>query len=248
MLEIDQWILIRAEQLVERSRGFYEEFSFHRAYQAIYNFCTIDLSALYFDVLKDRLYTAAPKSAARRSAQTALYRLTDALIRLLAPLVSYTSEEAWKHFTANLAAPSSVHLTEFPAPSDLTAGLTEEHRTRAANWDRLVEVRESVLKSLEIARQEKFIGAPLEARVSLTADDTLYPLLETYLAQLPMLFIVSQVNLKRQKDVTLAVHIERADGAKCERCWKYAITIGDDPRLPSICAPCAEAVTEIAGA
>jgi isoleucyl-tRNA synthetase len=248
MLEIDQWILIRAGQLVERSRGFYEEFSFHRAYQAIYNFCTIDLSALYFDVLKDRLYTAAPKSAARRSAQTALYRLTGALIRLLAPLVSYTSEEAWKHFTANLAAPSSVHLTEFPAPSDLTAGLTEEHRARAANWDRLVEVRDSVLKSLEIARQEKFIGAPLEARVSLTADDALYPLLETYLAQLPMLFIVSQVNLKRQKDVTLAVHIERADGAKCERCWKYATTIGADPRLPSICAPCAEAVTEIAGA
>jgi isoleucyl-tRNA synthetase len=248
MLEIDQWILVRAEQLVERSRGFYEEFGFHRAYQALYNFCTIDLSALYFDVLKDRLYTAAPQSRARRSAQTALYRLTDALVRLLAPLVSYTAEEAWKHFTANLAAPKSVHLAEFPAPSELTSGLTAEHRARAANWERLVEVRDSVLKSLEIARQEKFIGAPLEARVTLTADDTLFPLLDAYQSQLPMLFIVSQVKIKRRKDITLAVDIERADGSKCERCWKYATTIGADPRLPTICAPCAEAVAEIAGA
>ncbi len=247
MLEIDQWILVRAEQLVERCRGFYEEFSFHRAYQALYNFCTIDLSSLYFDVLKDRLYTAAPKSVERRSAQTALYRLTSALVRLLAPLVSYTAEEAWKHFTAGTGPASSVHLAEFPAPSDLTEGLTGEHRTRAANWERLVEVRDSVLKSLEIARQEKFIGAPLEARVSLTADDTLYPLLEAYQSQLPMLFIVSQVKLKRKKDATLAVHIEHADGAKCERCWKYATTIGADRRFPTICAPCAKAVAEIAG-
>ncbi len=109
-------------------------------------------------------------------------------------------------------------------------------------------MRDSVLKSLEVARQEKFIGAPLEARVSLTADDTLYPLLEAYQAQLPMLFIVSQVKLKRQKDVTLAVHIERADGSKCERCWKYSTTVGADPLLATICAPCAEAVREIAGA
>jgi len=248
MLEIDQWILVRAEQLVERTRGFYQEFSFHRAYQALYNFCTIDLSSLYFDVLKDRLYTAAPKSIERRSAQTALYRMTGALIRLLAPLVSFTAEEAWKHFTANVEAPKSVHLAEFPAPEELTAGLSDEHRARTANWERLVEVRDSVLKSLEVARQEKFIGAPLEARVSLVADDTLYPLLEAYQEQLPMLFIVSQVKIKRQKDATLAVHIERADGSKCERCWKYATTIGADPRLPTICSPCAKAVVEIAGA
>ncbi len=169
MLEIDQWILVRGEQLVERVRAFYEEFSFHRAYQALYNFCTIDLSSLYFDVLKDRLYTTAPRSAARRSAQTALYRLTDALVRLLAPLLSYTAEEVWQHFTAGKDALPSVHLAEFPASSDLTAGLTHQHRARAANWERLVEVRDSVLKSLEIARQEKFIGAPLEARCDVVA-------------------------------------------------------------------------------
>jgi isoleucyl-tRNA synthetase len=245
LMEIDQWILMRAEDLVTRCRAGYEEMSFHRVYQALYNFATTDLSSLYFDVLKDRLYTAAPRSRARRSAQTALYRLTYALVRLLAPLLTYTSEEVWRHFAKPEGAPDSVHLTEFPQPEELTAGLTEEHRKRAQNWEKLVEVRESVLKSLEVARQEKFIGAPLEARVRLTADDELFPLLESYAAELPALFIVSQVSVKRNKGATLSVHVERADGTKCERCWKYSTTVGSRKHHPTICAPCAQVVDEI---
>ena len=193
MLEIDQWILIRAEDLVARCRVWYDEFAFHKVYRAIYDFATVDLSSIYFDVLKDRLYTSAARSHARRSAQTALYRLAYALVRLVAPLLAFTTEEVWTH----LGQPDSVHLALFPEPAELTAGITEEQRKRAANWDRLIEVRQDVLKSLEIARQEKFIGAPLEARVHLAADGDLYPLLEEYAQELPGLFIVSQVALDK---------------------------------------------------
>lgn len=246
MQEIDQWILIRAEKLVERSRAWYDEFAFHRVYQALYNFATTDLSAIYFDVLKDRLYTSAPKSQTRRSAQTALYRLTYALVRLLTPLLTFTTEEVWSYMKLPAGAPDSVHLAVFPEPSELTAGLTEANRERAANWEKLMPVREQVLKSLEVARQEKFIGAPLEARVHLQADDSLYPLLEEYGADLPGLFIVSQVSLENHaSDVALSVHVDRAEGTKCERCWKYTNDVGFNPELPTICASCAASVEEI---
>jgi isoleucyl-tRNA synthetase len=246
MIEIDQWILVRAEELVKKVRAWYEEFAFHRVYQALYNFAVTDLSAIYFDVLKDRLYTSAPKSSARRSAQTALYRLTYALVRLLTPILTFTTEEVWDYLKRPAGAPESVHMAVFPEPGELTAGLTEAKRARAANWERLMPVREQVLKSLEVARQEKFIGAPLEARVHLKADNALYPLLEEYGADLPGLFIVSQVSIENHaSDVSLAVHVERAEGTKCERCWKYTNDVGFNPDFPTICSSCAASVEEI---
>jgi isoleucyl-tRNA synthetase len=245
--EIDQWILLRAEQVVERCRNCYNEFAFHRTYQALYNFATVDLSALYFDVLKDRLYTSAPKSLARRSAQTALHRINHALLRLLAPVLTFTSEEAWGHTRRSKGEPDSVHLALFPESYDLVHGLDPSHRQRAVNWDRLIEVRETVLKSLEISRREKFIGASLEARVRLAAGPDIRPLLEQYRADLPALFIVSQVDLAAQDAAGFAVHVERAAGLKCERCWKYVETVGSHARYPTICLPCGAAVDEIVG-
>jgi isoleucyl-tRNA synthetase len=246
LFEIDQWILTRAERLVRDCRRWYEEYAFHRAYRAIYDFATVDLSAIYFDVLKDRLYTAAPRWAARRSAQTALYRLAWALVRLVAPLISFTAEEVWQHLRKPAGAPSSVHLALFPEPEELTAGLTENQRARAGSWGRLIEVRDTVLKSLEAARQEKQIGAPLEACVRLKANGDLLPLLEEYAAELPGLFIVSQVALDRDaNDGGLAVQVERAAGVKCERCWKYTSDVGSDAGFPTVCAHCAKAVREI---
>jgi isoleucyl-tRNA synthetase len=194
---------------------------------------------VYFDILKDRLYTAATKSQARRSAQTALYRLLDALVRLMAPLMSFTAEEVWGH----MGRTESVHIACFPEPSELTAGFDDAARQCAQDWDRLMEVRDTVLKSLEAARNEKLIGAPLEACVRLSAGADLYPLLEQYARELPALFIVSQVALDRAD--TLSVQVERAAGRKCERCWKYTIDIGVDTRFPTICGACAEAVEEI---
>ncbi|MBK5295353.1 MAG: isoleucine--tRNA ligase [Acidobacteriia bacterium] len=245
MLEIDQWILTRAGQLVERCRAWYGEFAFHRVYQALYNFATTDLSAIYFDVLKDRLYTAAPNARARRSAQTAMYRIHLALVRLMAPLLTFTCEEAWQHTRRPAGSPESVHLTLFPDPEELTAGLSAEHRARAANWEQLMELRETVLKSLEVARQEKFIGAPLEARLVLRAGSDVAPLLHQYGGDLAALFIVSEVALESQPAAGLSVRVERAGGVKCERCWKYTRDTGANPRLPTVCQACAEAVVEM---
>jgi isoleucyl-tRNA synthetase len=244
MFEIDQWILIRTEELVRKSLGWYSEFAFHKVYRAAYDFATIDLSSIYFDVLKDRLYTSAANSHARRSAQTAIYRINYALVRLLAPLLSFTTEEVWGHMKHPAGAPASVHLTVFPKPEELTEGLSERARARAANWDRLLPVREQVMKSLETARQEKFIGAPLEARVHIAANGDLYPLLKQYADDLPSLFIVSQVALSGVAGGDLDIRIERADGGKCERCWKYRTDLGQDAEFPTICAACAAAVKE----
>jgi len=197
------------------------------------------LSSLYFDVLKDRLYCSFTRWDVRRSAQTAIYRLTYALVRLVAPLLAFTAEEVWKQ----MGQSDSVHKAFFPEPEELTVGLSGEQRKRLKNWDRLMEVREDVLKSLETARQEKFIGAPLEARVNISANGDLYPILEQYAKDLPALFIVSQANLSNHGS-GLSVKIERADGVKCERCWKYTTDVGSNPDFPTICARCAAAVSE----
>ncbi len=243
--ELDQWILVRTEQLVRDCRRWYDELSFHRVYRAVYDFATIDLSSIYFDVLKDRLYTSATRSHARRSAQAALWRITWALVRLMAPLLSFTTEEVWDNLRKPEGAPDSVHLALFPEPEELTEGLPEEARGRTANWERLMPVRDAVLKSLESARQEKHIGAPLEARVRLRANGDLYPLLEEYGRELPGLFIVSQVEVERKPGGELDIEVERAAGAKCERCWKYTSDVGSNAAYPTVCAACAEAVEEI---
>ena len=244
MEELDQWILIQGEKLTRDCRVWYEEMAFHRVYQALYNFATVELSSLYFDILKDRLYTSARKSEARRSAQTALYRLTLALTRLLAPLLSFTTDEVWGHLVKPADAPKSVHLALLPEPGELTAGLSGPHRERARKWDRLMEVREAVLKSLEAAREAKVIGAPLEAQVHLKASGDLYDLLDEYEQQLADLFIVSQVSLEGEGSTELAIHVERATGEKCPRCWKYKEDLGVSQEIPEVCGACAQAIFE----
>ncbi len=185
MLEIDRWILSRAEELIRRSRAWYDELAFHKVYRAVYDFATADLSSVYFDVLKDRLYTAATRSRARRSGQTALYRIHYALVRLLAPLLSFTAEEVWGYTAKPAGAPDSVHLALLPEPEEASGGLDARGMEK---WERLLGVREDVLKTLEEARQAKVIGSPLEARVRLQGYD-----LPEGAADLPSLFIVSQV-------------------------------------------------------
>ena len=245
LLEIDQWILLKTEELVAKCRTWYDEYAFHKIYRAVYDFTTTDLSAVWVDIAKDRLYTAATKSNHRRSAQTALYRIAYALVRLLAPLLSFTCDEVWGYLCKPAGSPDSVHLALLPEPSELTQGMTAEQRQRLTNWDQLMLVRDSVLKSLESARDSKVIGKSLEAKVSLTAPTDVYPLLNEYVADLPAIFIVSQVLLK--KGETLSVQIARADGDKCERCWKYTPEVGQSPEFPTLCEACQQAVREILG-
>ncbi len=231
LLEIDRWILSRAEDLIRRARASYSENAFHKVYRAIYDFATTDLSAVYFDVLKDRLYTAAPKSHARRSGQTALYKVHYALTRLAAPLLAFTTEEVWSYTRKPAGAPESVHLALLPEPEEVASGLDA---AKLARWERLLEVRNVVLKALEEARQAKIIGTSLEARVRLAGAQ-----LDDYAADLPALFITSQVVLEPGDD--LKVTVERAGGAKCDRCWKYSVFTGP------ACESCAIALKEMLG-
>ena len=194
----------------------------------------------------ERIRQMLKSSQARRSAQTALHRVTYALARMLAPVLAFTMEEVWSHLRKPADAPPSIHLASFPKPAELVAGMPAETAKPLANWDRLIAVRDEVLKSLETARQEKFIGAPLEAKVRLSAAGELYPLLGKYKNDLPALFIVSQVELENHAVGPMKVTVEKADGVKCERCWKYTLDHGSDPELPTVCGPCAAAVREMA--
>jgi len=227
MLELDRWILARAEELVRKCRSFYSALEFHKVYRAVYDFAAADLSSVYFEILRDRLYTSATQSHARRSGQTAVYKIHYALTRLLAPLLSFTAEEVWSYTPRPAGAPDSVHLAHLPEPEELAGGLDS---AALAKWDGLMAVRERVLKMLETARQEKLIGAPLEARLTLKRD----PLLEEYFAALPALFVVSAVEFG-DEDAVL-----KATGEKCERCWKYTA-----PEGSQVCAACRAALTEM---
>ncbi|HXW56201.1 MAG TPA: isoleucine--tRNA ligase [Candidatus Cybelea sp.] len=248
--EMDAWMLRRAGALIRRCRSWYDAFEFHRVFHSIEDFCTVDLSAFYFDVLKDRLYTFAPNNPGRRSAQTALYRLGDALVRLIAPTLVFTSEEVWKHLPRRAGDPESVHMALFPSAEEFERAFDE---TRARDWDRLLAVREEVLKALEPLRAAKTISANLEARVTLRAAGSLASLLKKYEKHLPAIFIVSQVDLAdRQGNGTsfsglegLEIEAGRARGTKCERCWNYSVRVGENSKYPAVCERCVTALDEI---
>ena len=247
--EIDAWMVRRTGELVRECRAWYESFDFHRVFHAIHDFAVVDLSAFYFDVLKDRLYTFAPKSVGRRSAQTALYRIASALLRLIAPILTFTSEEVWKHFPGAPSAAGSIHTAYFPKAEDLERATSE---SVAANWARLAALRPQVLKALEEARSAKTINSGLEAKVTLSAAGELAALLNKYAAFLPALFIVSQVHLeagaataKPEASDALGIRIERADGKKCDRCWNFSTHVGENSAHPTICERCTAALAEI---
>ena len=251
--EIDAWALLRTAELLERVEDAYGEYAFHKVYRALYDFATVDLSAFYFDILKDRLYTAPKRSVKRRAAQTTLYRIADALVRAVAPLLCFTAEEVWSHLPDPHLREKSVHVAKFMPPERLREGLPEKYRKRLRNWPRLIAVRDEVLKALEIARREKFIGNPLEAKVLLAADGDLAPLLRDYRAELPALFIVSQVEVGENASkaahespgLGLKVRVEKAAGRKCARCWNYSAHVGEDARYPTVCERCSAALKEI---
>src|SRR5205085_4710959 len=213
LFEIDRWALAELDAVIEKVRAGYETYEFHTVYHALYNFSTVTLSARYFDIIKDRLYTAAPRSHARRSAQTALNYIADALARMLAPVLVFTADEIWENLpevkngrvagvgdvkgegVGNVvdesgAVAASVHVTEFPVALSV-----ERDTALLERWARLFEVRDVVLRALEEARTSKLIGSSLEAHVRLEAKRKSYELLEQYREELRYVFIVSQVSL-----------------------------------------------------
>ncbi|HSA93437.1 MAG TPA: isoleucine--tRNA ligase [Terriglobales bacterium] len=249
MEAIDRYLLLRTSDLAESVRRWYHEMVFHRAYHQMHDFCIVDLSAFYFDVLKDRLYTFAPNSMARRSAQTAIWRIGEALVRLLAPVMSFTADEIWQYLPKLENRPQSAHLALFPAAQEITGtDTTAGFEAFRADWETLLAVRQEVLKALESARNAKTIGSSLEAHVQLSAPESVHPVLERYRDDLRALFITSAVTLvpalAENGSAPLTVEVRRADGHKCDRCWNYSTEVGSSSDYPTLCERCVPPVEE----
>ncbi len=245
MLPLDQYMLARTAEITGKILRWYDEMEFHRVYHAITDFCTSDLSATYLDVLKDRMYIFAPNDPARRSAQTAIWHITEALVRLIAPYLSFTAEEVWQYLPAVKGRETSVHLALFPRPEQLAPANATEI---LGDWAQLMSVRSEVLKSLEEARKEKRIGKALEAKVRLEIPSELEPLLRKYEFSLKEFFNVSQVELSAEASNALGVTTLPADGTKCERCWNYSVHVGENQQWPTVCDRCVAALEAIGAA
>jgi isoleucyl-tRNA synthetase len=241
--EIDRWILHRSQRLLARTHASYDEFALHLVVQGLVNFCAVDLSALYLDIVKDRLYTFAVDSPGRRAAQSTLHRLLHLLTRAMAPILSYTADEIWSYVPGQRAA--TVFEAGLPA---VDGALIDD--TLAARWDRLLDARTVVTKALEEARKQNIIGHSLDARVQLVPGEGLRAILEEQRDALPAFFIVSQVELAAALDGAastarspdLAVAVSPARGAKCARCWNYSEAVGRDASHPTLCERCAPVV------
>jgi isoleucyl-tRNA synthetase len=244
--EVDRYILARYGEIALKVRRAYASYEYGTIFQAINAFATVDLSAFYADVSKDRLYTFAARSRERRSAQTAMFVIADGLARLLAPILSFTADELWLHLPDREV--ESVHMALFPEQASLEALVDSE---LVGRWERLTALRDRVLGEIEPLRKDKQIGSSLQARVVLTANERELAFLEGHAAQLPMLFIVSDVEL-RPVPTDVAAHeealpritIERAAGVKCERCWRYVPSVSSEPESAGLCTRCQDALAE----
>jgi isoleucyl-tRNA synthetase len=246
MQALDQFMLRQMGTLNGQVTEWYDVFAFHRIYHRVTEFCVVDLSSFYFDILKDRLYTFGAKSRERRAAQTALWTIGEALARLLAPIMSFTCDEIWGQFPAEAGRPESVHLDKFWSREQIAGKLFMAAGWEKSDeeWAKLQEVRSVVLKALEEARNGKLIGGNLEAQVRLSAPDPLSALLEKHKAELRYLFIVSHVGLEPGSG-ELKVEVSKADGLKCERCWNYSTRVGEDAKYPTVCERCAPVLREM---
>ena len=244
MPEIDRWALHQLELLKERVLNAYREYEFHIIYQDVTSFCSVEMSAFYLDILKDRMYTSRADSLERLSAQTVMYHILDSLVRLLAPVLSFTSDEVWRRMPSPPTA--SVHLASLPA-------LNPQWRNDelAARWERIIRVRADVSKALELARVAKTIGHSLDASVAITGPADLLEFLGEYRSELQSIFIVSKVALAETLEgecwnsealAGLKVQVSAAPGEKCERCWCFSEELGTNPGHPAICPKCTAAV------
>ena len=245
MQELDQWALMRLQQLKKEVDAAYEAYDFHVLFHAIHNFCTVEMSSFYLDIIKDRLYVSRADDPARRSAQTAMYEILNDLIVMLAPVLSFTMEEVWQFMKKPANAPESVQM--LPWPEVKTEYLNEALETK---FDNFIAIRSEVTKVLEGHRQNKTIGNSLEAKVLLFAEGEALDILKSVEKDLPTLLIVSQVEVQEGaaagEEATgrndLKVTVKPADGHKCERCWTYSESVGKNEAHPELCDRCAAVV------
>ncbi len=254
MDELDRWALDRLAWLVDRITRAYETYELHLVYHDLNAFCAQDMSALYFDIIKDRLYTSPTESQARRSAQTALWYIVNALARLLAPVLTFTAEDIWSHLPRNADLPVSVQLADWPDVQDFR--LAPEQRQA---WEAFFEIRRAAYKGLEEARQSGLVRKPLEAGLDVYSEGPVREALERFAGRLPELLIVSEVNLLEGQAAPTGAHVgqalggelrvvaREASGEKCERCWLRLPSVGGHPDHPTLCERCHTAVAAGAG-
>ncbi len=250
MPEIDRFVLHKLQRLVIKARQAYEAYEFHVIYHALYNFCTLDLSAFYLDILKDRLYTSPPQSVERKSAQSVLHMLLDAMARVMAPILPFTADEIWQYMPVRKDKEANIHLALLPEVNDafVDDGLAER-------WEFMLRVRGEATRALEEARAQKLIGHPLDAAVTISVKADTYELLEPFAADLRSLLIVSEASLVKDaapegafvsKDIEgLRIGVAPAPGEKCERCWVHDTTVGAHSEHATICQRCREALEQI---
>jgi len=231
--EIDKWILSKFMRLVKRIREAYDNYSFHTIYHSVHTFSSVDLSALYLDILKERLYVLNADHPKRRSAQNAIYEILRSMIILMAPILSFTSEEAWSHFPKTEKEPESVHLASFPEVKE--EWINEELELK---WERLLRIREEVNKALEEARRKKEIGHSFDALVKIEAPSEEIEFLKSFGEELREIFIVSQVEFEEAP--SLKIRVSKAKGKKCPRCWVYDERVGFSSSYPELCPRCVE--------
>ncbi len=239
LLDIDRWILHRFEEVRARVVQAYGDYEFHPILHDILDLFTVDLSAFYLDVVKDRAYCSAQDAPERRSAQTAMFTILRDSLLLMAPILSFTAEEAWAHVPDFEGKDPSVHMGEFPGASDWLKSAPDGF---LPEMERLLLLREKALKELEKARESKLIGNSLEARVVLKAPAADVAFLEKRRADLAALLIVSQVDVEPGEGAEIGIEVGQAAGVKCERCWNYSTTVGRHAACPTFCERCARAV------
>jgi isoleucyl-tRNA synthetase len=246
MEELDQWVLHRLHELAERVLKAYESFEFHPVFHNLHNFCVLDLSAFYLDILKDRLYVSPAESKARRSAQTALQEILEVLVRLMAPILSFTADEIWQSMRGQRRSPS-VHMETF-----LPLKAEYKNAALAERWEHVLKVRKEVTRAIELERKNKNIGHSLEASVTLGLPAHLVAHLEPYRDALPFIFIVSSVLTLPFDEVEggyevegIRVKVEMSKNPRCERCWVHDSTVGADKDHPGVCKRCLDAMAEV---
>ncbi|MCI9178195.1 MAG: isoleucine--tRNA ligase [Clostridia bacterium] len=239
MEEIDKWALLKLNKLLKNSIQNYEDFNFHIVYHDINQFCVTDMSNFYLDIIKDRLYTSKKNSIERRSSQTAMYIILNTLVKLLAPMICYTAEEIWKYMPHTKEEQvESVMLSTLPEPNEVY-----ENKELEEKWNHIIELKEQVAKELEVARANKTIGHSLNAKVILTANGKEYEFLKENRELLETVFIVSDLQIEESTEKKLDIKVEVAQGEKCERCWKYDKTVGQDKEHSSLCHKCSTVIS-----
>ena len=234
--EIDKWALIKLNHLIKDCTKAFDEYDFNKAYQAINTFCVVDMSNFYLDIIKDRLYTSKKESTKRRAAQTAMYEILSGLVRIIAPMTVYTAEEIWKYMPhKNGENTESIMLEYWPKVNE-----KYENKELEEKWNKIIAIKEEASKALEMARAEKVIGHSLNAKVTINADKENYDFLKDKEELLQEVFIVSAVEVKESNE--LKIDVTPAEGEKCERCWMYSTTVGEDKENPTICHRCSEAL------